>query len=807
MSTIVTRSGKGSPLTHAEMDANVTNLNTDKLESTVTQDLTIKTSDGAILKLQTSHDTIADGDVLGAIEFSAPDESDGADGDARLVAASIVAEADDTFSDTVNKADLVVKLGKSEAAVERARFAHEGGLTLTGYDDDTNPDPSINLRRFSASPSTADFLGSVYFVGKNDADQNHHYAAIMAKSPNITDGSESGRLIFRVAENGQHAWSGSATDVITINADSLSFDASNGTSFGGHDISSVGEISTSTLRITSTTDLSLSSTTHAFQVGPSSGANIAMDGNEIMARNNGATSDLYLNNNGGLVRFGGDVTLQGDSYDAVWDKSANALKFGDLAKLTFGANDDLQISHVGDTWTYSSITNTNANGLLIRSNLTKIVNYGAESLEENLAVFTSNGSVELYYDGSKTFETASGGINVISSGSGGGILHLQNTDVAIQDGEVLGTIKFSAPSEGSGSDAILTSASIEAEADAAFSNNNNQTDLVFSLGSSEAATEKMRLHHEGNLSLGVNTDVSAEIGRAHIGYIGYADYAGFSHIDSNGTSTYALLQGSDGTTLLNCASGTGTYLRVGNADVAHIGDLGLYMYPNKSVVFEGSSTSSNETTLTVADPTADRTITLPDATGTVHLNNDSFGRTLLLSAFVSNSSSVAFNSTYITDTYNTYDVVFTNIHSASDNVALRCRMGDSDSAITSAAYSYIGQMRGTRGSDSSEIANYADNEETYMAVTPNDSDMYLGTSSTENFNCHLRFFNLRYTNRAKGFEILSGAYRTSDSYWASWYQGIGFDHDNFANKRNFISFFLSSGNFASGNVKLYGLNL
>lgn len=32
MSTIVTRSGKGSPLTNAEMDSNLTNLNTDKLE-------------------------------------------------------------------------------------------------------------------------------------------------------------------------------------------------------------------------------------------------------------------------------------------------------------------------------------------------------------------------------------------------------------------------------------------------------------------------------------------------------------------------------------------------------------------------------------------------------------------------------------------------------------------------------------------------------------------------------------------------------------------------------------------------------
>jgi hypothetical protein len=37
MATIVTRSGKGSALTHTEMDNNVTNLNTDKIES-VSQD-------------------------------------------------------------------------------------------------------------------------------------------------------------------------------------------------------------------------------------------------------------------------------------------------------------------------------------------------------------------------------------------------------------------------------------------------------------------------------------------------------------------------------------------------------------------------------------------------------------------------------------------------------------------------------------------------------------------------------------------------------------------------------------------------
>jgi hypothetical protein len=42
-----------------------------------------------------------------------------------------------------------------------------------------------------------------------------------------------------------------------------------------------------------------------------------------------------------------------------------------------------------------------------------------------------------------------------------------------------------------------------------------------------------------------------------------------------------------------------------------------------SLVFEGSTNDGNETTLTVADPTADRTITLPNVTGTVITTGDS----------------------------------------------------------------------------------------------------------------------------------------------------------------------------------------
>ena len=43
---------------------------------------------------------------------------------------------------------------------------------------------------------------------------------------------------------------------------------------------------------------------------------------------------------------------------------------------------------------------------------------------------------------------------------------------------------------------------------------------------------------------------------------------------------------------------------------------------DSSIVFEGSSADDSETTLTVTNPTGDRTITLPDATGTVALTNN-----------------------------------------------------------------------------------------------------------------------------------------------------------------------------------------
>jgi len=82
------------------------------------------------LKLTTGELTVVDADVLGKIEFQAPLEASGTD--SILVGAAIWAEADDTFSSSVNNTDLVFALGKSEAAAEKFRFTADGEIGLGG---------------------------------------------------------------------------------------------------------------------------------------------------------------------------------------------------------------------------------------------------------------------------------------------------------------------------------------------------------------------------------------------------------------------------------------------------------------------------------------------------------------------------------------------------------------------------------------------------------------------------------------------------------------------------------------------------
>ena len=84
-----------------------------------------------------------------------------------------------------------------------------------------------------------------------------------------------------------------------------------------------------------------------------------------------------------------------------------------------------------------------------------------------------------------------------------GAMILSTAETTIADGDYLGMIAFQAPLEGSGTDAILSPASIHAEAEVAFDGSSNSTSIVFSTADSTAPIERMRIHGEGNIGIGV----------------------------------------------------------------------------------------------------------------------------------------------------------------------------------------------------------------------------------------------------------------------------------------------------------------
>ena len=86
-------------------------------------------------------------------------------------------------------------------------------------------------------------------------------------------------------------------------------------------------------------------------------------------------------------------------------------------------------------------------------------------------------------------------------------LNLQTGDTSVESGNVLGKITFNAPVEGSGVDALLDGASIEAIAEDTFASDNNSTALVFKTNTSAAATERMRIKSDGTIVMDTQVDI------------------------------------------------------------------------------------------------------------------------------------------------------------------------------------------------------------------------------------------------------------------------------------------------------------
>ena len=125
----------------------------------------------------------------------------------------------------------------------------------------------------------------------------------------------------------------------------------------------------------------------------------------------------------------------------------------------------------------------------------------------------------------------------------GAVLTLSTKEPTVVANDVLGRINFQSPLD-TGLDSDLVGASIHALATATFSDTVNSTDLIFSTGASETATEKMRIDSVGNVGIG-DTDPSEA--KLSISNIASGDY-GLLISSTNDTYHSMFIEGNSLTT-------------------------------------------------------------------------------------------------------------------------------------------------------------------------------------------------------------------------------------------------------------------
>ena len=114
-------------------------------------------------------------------------------------------------------------------------------------------------------------------------------------------------------------------------------------------------------------------------------------------------------------------------------------------------------------------------------------------LTDVLKAKTTNGSLTISGNGTGNVDMK----NLATTDDTPMVLTLQTGETDIAANDVIGQIDFQAPDEGTGTDAILVAAGIEAVSEGDFSSSNNATKLSFKTAASQAAAEKASLSSTG----------------------------------------------------------------------------------------------------------------------------------------------------------------------------------------------------------------------------------------------------------------------------------------------------------------------
>jgi len=489
-------------------------------ESADLLDIRGATAAGAgLLKLTTGELTVVDGNKLGRIDFQAPLESDGTD--SILVAASIWAEADDTFSTSVNNTDIVFATGKSEAAAEKFRFTADNEIGVAGanYGTDgqvlTSGGAGAAVAWEDASSSAADDISAgdaavslATSSGDVTVDSNAGAVSIDGHTGVTLASSNSGDItldsvadIVIDAAGGNVEFKDAGTTQLTLDMDGTSGVQIIKLGVNSDDLVFQQYDGTEVMRVEDGAYLNVSNTT---------ASSSATTGSAIFGGGIGVAADAFIGDDLTLITdsavlgFGADTdtTLTHTDGTGLTLNGTNKLCFYDTA-LSIHSSTDGQLDLIADTEIQIAATAVDLNGTLDvsgNSQFSGTVTVGVDDTGKDVKFFGASAGAYMEWDESADQLRIMGASADATTSTGKLLLATSLTDINAND--VIGKIEFQAPHEAGGTDAITVAASIQALAQATFSSSVNATDLIFYTGHSEAATEKFRFTSQGELGVG-----------------------------------------------------------------------------------------------------------------------------------------------------------------------------------------------------------------------------------------------------------------------------------------------------------------
>ena len=278
-------------------------------------------------------------------------------------------------------------------------------------------------------------------------------------------------------------------------------------------------------------------------------------------------------------------------------------------KLDFAGNSTTDLSEGSNQYFTTSrargslsVTDSGGDGSLAYNNTSGVITYTGPSASEARAHFSiASGSGLTYNSSSGEFGTSAIPNSQLANDDvtiGGTAIALGGTATTISGLTSLVSNTLSSFTEGQTNSITLGSGNITFEGSTADAN-----ETILTAADASGGDKTLTLPNETGTILSTASSI------ANSNLANSAVTIGSTQVSLGGTvTTFAGLSSLTSTTLI------GTTLISGSTDAAN-----SIKIASGNIVFEGSSANNFETTLTVTNPTADRTITFPDAAGTVVL--------------------------------------------------------------------------------------------------------------------------------------------------------------------------------------------